>query len=178
MEHGHPLFHFVCWVLFSRSRCRMSDLSRSRWLVICLASVLSPAALAASPSAATGNTALRDTHWVLQTLEGQPLASTPAQPAAHLVLHAASQRLSGFAGCNTLRGRYTQRGTQLALTALASTRKACPPPQMQQEQRFIALLAAADAYRIEGQVLSLLQGETVRVTLKATNVKKSAVAKK
>ena len=79
-------------------------------------------------------------------------------------------------GCNKLRGRYTQRGTQLALTALATTRMACP--QIQQEQRFIELLGAADAYRIEGQVLSLLQGETVRITFKASPVKKLASAKK
>ena len=156
----------------------MSDLSRVRFrlLALCLACAISPAVLAAAPAAPTGNTALRDTHWVLQTLEDQPLTSEPGQPAVHLVLHAASQRLSGFAGCNTLRGRYTQRGTQLALTALASTRKTCP--QMQQEQRFIELLGAADAYRIEGQVLSLLQGTTVRATFKAVNMKKSASAKK
>lgn len=152
----------------------MSDLSRFRFrlLAICLASAISPAVLAVSPAAPTGNTALRNTHWVLQTLEGEPLASAPGQPVAHLVLHAASQRLSGFAGCNTLRGRYTQRGTQLALTALATTRKACP--QMQQEQRFIELLGAADAYRIEGQVLSLLQGTAVRATFKAVSAKTSA----
>ncbi len=156
----------------------MSDLLYRRVLVMCVAGALSPVVLAALPPAPTGNATLRDTHWVLQSLEGQPVASAPAQPAAHLVLHAASQRLSGFAVCNTLRGRYTQRGTQLALTALASTRKACTPPQMQQEQRFIELLGAANAYRVEGQVLSLLQGETVRITFKATDVKKSASEKK
>ena len=59
---------------------------------------------------------------------------------------------------------------------VASTRMACP--QMQQEQRFIELLGAADAYRIEGQVLSLLQGETVRITFKAISVKTPASAKK
>jgi len=154
----------------------MSDLSRFRLLALCMVGLCSPLALATSPPVPTGNTPLRDTHWVLQTVEGQPLAGDPAQPAPHLVLHAASQRLSGFAGCNTLRGRYTQRGTQLALTALASTRKACP--QMQQEQRFIQLLGAADAYRIEGQVLSLLQGETVRGTFKATHVTKSTSPRK
>jgi heat shock protein HslJ len=75
-----------------------------------------------------------------------------------------------------LRGRYTQRGTQLALTALATTRMACP--QMQQEQRFIELLGAADAYRIEGQVLSLLQGDKVRITFTATPDKKKLASPK
>lgn len=161
----------------------MSDLLYRRVLVMCVAGALSPFALssvvlAASPPAPTGNAPLRDTHWVLQSLEGQPVASAPALPTAHLVLHATSQRLSGFAGCNSLRGRYTQRGTQLAVSARASTRKACPAPQLQQEQRFIELLGAAEAYRVEGQVLSLLQGETVRITFKTTDVKKSANGKK
>jgi len=83
------------------------------------------------------------------------------------VLHAGTQHITGFAGCNHLRGRYTQRGTQLALSALASTRKACAQPQMRQEQRFIELLGAADAYRIEGRTLSLLQGDTVRLSFTA-----------
>ncbi|MBC7994086.1 MAG: META domain-containing protein [Rhizobacter sp.] len=142
----------------------MPDLLCSRWWTLCLASALSPAVLAATPAAPSGNSPLRDTRWTLQTLDGTVAASTGPQ-TTHLVLHSASQRLSGFAGCNTLRGRHTQRGTQLALTALASTRMACP--QMQQEQRFIELLGVANAYRIEGQVLSLLQGETVRITFKA-----------
>ena len=150
----------------------MSHLLCSRVLAICVAGALSPAVLA-TPS---GNPPLRDTRWALQALDGLPAAASDGQPAGHLVLHAASQRLSGFASCNKLRGRYTQRGTQLALTVVASTRMACP--QMQQEQRFIELLGAADAYRIEGQVLSLLQGETVRITFKAISVKTPASAKK
>ena len=153
----------------------MSDLLCFRLLTLCLAGALSPAALAAPPEAPGGNLPLRDTRWTLQTLEGATVVGTDPQPA-QLVLHADSQRLSGFAGCNTLRGRYTQRGTQIALTALASTRMACP--QVQQEQRFIQLLGAVTAYRIEGQVLSLLQGETVRITLAAKPAKKNPASPK
>ena len=36
------------------------------------------------------------------------------------------------------------------------TRRACPPAVMDQEQRFVAALAAARAYRQEGDVLLLL----------------------
>jgi putative lipoprotein len=153
----------------------MSDLLSSRLWTLCLASAISPAVWAASPAAPAGNAPLRDTQWTLQTLDGVPVTGAEAQPA-QLVLHAASQRLSGFAGCNTLRGRYTQRGTQLALTALATTRMACP--QLPQEQRFIELLGAATAYRVEGHVLSLLQGETVRITFTATPAKKRTASPK
>lgn len=138
----------------------MPELLSRRLLAICLIGFTLPAL--AAPAGASDNARLRDTRWAVQTLDGTPVLPAAAGPNLHLVLHARSQQLSGFAGCNRLRGRYTQRGTQLALKALSSTRMACP--QMQQEQRFLELLAAADAYRIEGQVLSLLQGDVVRVT--------------
>jgi len=142
----------------------------SRRSAMCLIAALWPVVASAAPpasAASAGNLRLRDTRWVLQSLNGAPVARLEQGAATHLVLHAASQHLSGFAGCNGLRGRYTQRGTQLALSALASTRKVCSPPLMQQEQRFIELLGSADAYRIEGQTLSLLQGEVVRLSFKA-----------
>lgn len=132
-----------------------------------LMAVVWPVLVSAAPAAPAGNTRLRDTRWVLQSLDGVPVKPPAQAAAAHLVLRAASQHLSGFTGCNSIRGRYTQRGTQLALSALASTRKACPAPLMQQEQRLFELLGTADAYRIEGRVLSLLQGETVRLSFTA-----------
>ncbi len=125
-------------------------------------------AAAATPPA-TANLKLRDTRWVLQTLDGTPAAPANKGAKVHLVLGSGSQHLSGFAGCNRIRGRYTQRGTQLVLKAISSTRRACP--QMAQEQRLIALLGVTDAYRIEGKVLSLMQGEAVRATFSAAGVK-------
>lgn len=136
-----------------------------RVLAICLAGALVPAQAATPSPAAANNAKLRDTHWVVQTLDGEPLPATASD--VHLVLHASDQHLSGFTGCNRLRGRYTQSGTQLVLKALSNTRMACSPGLMQQEQRLLESLGAADAYRIEGRVLSLLQGETVRITFKA-----------
>jgi len=150
--------------------CPMSELSLPRLLAIFLGTLLVPLSSMAAAPEPTGNASLHETHWVAQTLDGAPLAPGAA-PAAHLVLHARSQHLSGFAGCNRLRGRYTQRGTQIALSALSATRMACPAAQMQQEQQFMALLGSADAYRIEGRTLSLLQGDVVRVTFTATRSK-------
>jgi heat shock protein HslJ len=138
-----------------------------RLLAFCLIGIALPGlAAAADPNP---NAKLRDTHWVVQTLDGKPVLAAAESPGLHLVLQARSQHLSGFAGCNRFRGRYTQRGTQIALKALGSTRMACP--QMQQEQRFLELLAAVDAYRIEGSVLTLLEGDAVRVTFRTREPK-------
>lgn len=136
-------------------------------LVVALAPMLPVAAApaaASAPPASAGNAHLRDTRWTLQTLAGTPVARTGTRSTPQLVLGAGSQHLSGSGGCNRLRGRFTQRGTQLAFTAEAGTRMTCAPAVMQQEQQLLAVLAAVDGYRIEGRVLSLLQGEVVKAT--------------
>jgi len=144
---------------------------RSSLLSLALVAVLTAAVAAETPPAASApadNLRLPDTRWLLKTLEGGPVAAAENGKPLLLVLQARSQHLSAYAGCNPIRGRYTQRGTQLALKTLASTRMACAPEAMSQEQRFLRALAAIDGYRIEGRTLSLLQGEVVKATFSAT----------
>jgi heat shock protein HslJ len=126
-------------------------------------------ASAATPiDAAEPNARLRDTRWSLQTLDGQAaVTGGGSNTLPYLVLRAKSQHLEGSTGCNRVMGRYTQRGTELALKALGSTRMACASELMQQEQRLLDTLADTDSYRIEGRVLSLLKGDVVKVTFSA-----------
>ena len=49
--------------------------------------------------------------------------------------------VSGDASCNRYTGSYTQDEDTLTFTPLATTRKACPPALMDQEQKFLAVLA-------------------------------------
>ncbi|MBL0728891.1 META domain-containing protein [Piscinibacter sp. HJYY11] len=144
-------------------------------LLLCglLASVTSapwaaPASASAAGATAFGNVALRDTRWALQTLDGAPVAAAGARGPVQLTLRSTSQHLTGFAGCNTLRGRYTQRGTSIALKPLATTRMACAPEVMEQEARLLQALASIDSYRIEGRQLSLMQADVVKLTFQAT----------
>jgi len=133
-----------------------------------LAALAAAASFAAEPAPAV-NAPLHDTHWKLQALDGAA-ASAPGR-RAELTLHTSPQHLSGFGGCNRLTGRYTQRGTELAVSALGSTRMACSAAKMQQEQSLIQALGEIDAYRIEGPVLSLMQGDKVRITFQKTSAK-------
>jgi heat shock protein HslJ len=126
--------------------------------------LLSTAAWAAPPSP---NAELRNTRWALQTLDGEAHANAGRSGDVHVVLNGKTQQLAGFAGCNRVKGRFVQRGTELALSPVASTRMACPDATLQREARFMQALSSIDAFRIEGDVLSLLQGETVRATLRA-----------
>jgi heat shock protein HslJ len=148
----------------------MSHFLFKRAMVLCATACMAPALWAAPASAPAGaNTRLRDTHWTLASLGGAATDTTTAgsRTEPHLVLKSSSQHLIGFAGCNRLRGRFTQRGTQLALKPIATTRMACASALMQQEERYLQTLASIDSYRIEGQLLSLMQGDVVKATFRA-----------
>jgi heat shock protein HslJ len=65
--------------------------------------------------------------------------------------------VSGKSGCNTYNGPYTVTGNQIKIGPLASTMMACSDPAgiMDQEQQYLAALATAATYQIEGNVLEL-----------------------
>ena len=83
-------------------------------------------------------------------------ASGPPTGVESDVSLTAEGEVQGRGGCNGFRGRYTLDGVTLTLGPIASTRRACPPPQMQQETRFFAALEATRAFRIEDGRLLLL----------------------
>lgn len=51
--------------------------------------------------------------------------------------------LAGLAGCNAYSGHYTLEGSNLTMSPLISTRKACAPALMNQEAAFLAALQHA-----------------------------------
>jgi heat shock protein HslJ len=114
--------------------------------------VEAPPATAPAPSA---DEPLINTAWKLTHLGDEPVLTTADQRAAHIVLHADSARVSGFAGCNQLAGTYQAAGTALTFGPLATTRMACPTT-MAAETAFLAALGEARAWRIVGDQLDLL----------------------
>jgi uncharacterized lipoprotein YbaY/heat shock protein HslJ/uncharacterized lipoprotein NlpE involved in copper resistance len=102
---------------------------------------------------------LKDTDWKLIELDGRPVAMAAAQQReARITLADAGARVFGFCGCNNLIGAYVLDGGALRFTQLAGTMMACPPPLMALESQLHQALRATDAYRIDGQRLSLLAG--------------------
>jgi heat shock protein HslJ len=65
--------------------------------------------------------------------------------------------VSGSAGCNRYSGRYRLRGSQLSIGRLTQTEMACRQPDgvMEQEQRYLRLLAAAQSYQVVGPGLRI-----------------------
>ena len=57
---------------------------------------------------------------------------------------------AGSALCNTYTAGYTIGGEGMAIGKSVSTRKACPPALMIQEQTFLAFLEAVDRFEIGG----------------------------
>jgi len=62
-------------------------------------------------------------------------------------------------GCNQLIGRYENDGDVLTFAAAASTMMACPPPLDPQERNLRDVLSRTATIQLEGQGLSLLDGD-------------------
>jgi heat shock protein HslJ len=97
--------------------------------------------------------------WRAESIKGSAIAGTAP------MLSIAGGRLSGSGGCNRIMGSADLSGDRISFRGIASTRMACPPPAMAQEQNFLAALAATRAFRVEGRRLILVDqagAETVR----------------
>ncbi|MBL4808463.1 MAG: META domain-containing protein [Phycisphaerales bacterium] len=94
------------------------------------------------------------TNWIVTTIEGQaPLPNTSLW-----IRFQDHTWLSGSAGCNHLSASYNRQGIDgLKITQTATTKMHCAQPQgtMQQESRFLHLLANIDAYHAEPNTLTL-----------------------
>jgi len=90
--------------------------------------------------------------WTLVEMDGQPL---PPELDAPLI-HFETDRVRGFAGCNrfTAPVQETSPG-QIDIGAAAAEKKACPPPQMELEQKFLKQLDAVSGYGYQAGQLAL-----------------------
>lgn len=96
----------------------------------------------AAPSAVT------DTRWRVEDIDG-----ARADAASSTLQFQGADKISGSTGCNRYSAPVTLTGDGLQIGPVIATRKACPPPLMQQEQRFTAALAAAHRYTVDERYL-------------------------
>jgi heat shock protein HslJ len=89
--------------------------------------------------------------WQVTTFAGQtPLADHPITFEFDT-----EGNIAGDASCNRFGGTCAIEGNTIETGPLRSTRRACEPEIMQQEQKFLALLAAATAWSMDGDDLIL-----------------------
>jgi polar amino acid transport system substrate-binding protein len=109
---------------------------------------------------------LRDTSWVLTTINGQPAIPE----AVALLSFGASNDLNGSGGCNTFSGRYTANAGSITISDLQASLAFCPePPGLQaQEEAFFNALRQAASYELpDANTLIIRNGageETLRFT--------------
>lgn len=115
-----------------------------------------PITQAATPAAMQG---IRDVDWKLVQLDGQPVGIINGKPLT-LRLTVADNRVTGFAGCNTFSGGFSQTSDRLTFTPLAMTRMACAEGQLT-ENKYAVVLTGARTYRWTARSLELLDGTTV-----------------
>jgi len=92
------------------------------------------------------------TEWQLAQMDGQPLASGVKPPVIHFEING----VRGFAGCN----RFTAPVKEVSpgviqVGAVAATKMACPPEQMDLEQKFLAALGKVSGYTFMAGQLAL-----------------------
>lgn len=106
---------------------------------------------------------LPGTMWLAVAIDGAPAADYPASTLSF----PSSTEIAGSGGCNRFSGTLGIAGQQLAIGPLATTRKMCPPPVMQQETAFLRALGASTNYQSTGEFLTLSDAtghETLRLS--------------
>ena len=95
---------------------------------------------------------LRNTHWNLIELEGQPLLD-----GTKITLDVYSNNIKGFSGCNTYRssGEVVIEKGHFHIQETARTTKDCQADILRQESKFIELLAQARSYKLTDNRLYL-----------------------
>ncbi|GMW05288.1 MAG: META domain-containing protein [Gammaproteobacteria bacterium] len=71
-------------------------------------------------------------------------------------------QVSGSAGCNTFQAPYSSDGNRVQIGPAVTTRRACAESLMTQEQEFLAALASATTWSIDGNVLDMHRADEER----------------
>ncbi|SEW04649.1 META domain-containing protein [Kaistella antarctica] len=122
-------------------------------LALALAAIVTscaPVSNTVTPTAETINK-----KWELISLEGREI--TTSKPV--FIDFDANNKITGFAGCNTLNGNYmVKNGTQINFTQVASTRMMCAPYDMNVEKEVMDVLKTADNFTLNNGQLMLNVG--------------------
>jgi putative lipoprotein len=109
-------------------------------------------------SAPMADANLVGTRWRLRTLHGARVTPGKRPPFFQLSEESDGTRVFGSGGCNTLRGPCELGSDTLGFGQLATTRMACPEPEMELETGFLRALESMKGYEIQGTWL-ILSGE-------------------
>ena len=101
---------------------------------------------------------ITEKYWKLKTLAGKEVKMVENQKREiHFILKTENDRVTGFAGCNTINGEYTlEEGNRIKFGKMASTRMFCPNTD---EASVLKVFNTVDNYTIKDDILSLNVGK-------------------
>lgn len=115
--------------------------------------------VAEAPVAPATTITLEGTRWDLVELNGAAVVIGADMDTIQFRLNATDSMANGNAGCNNFFGPYHRKGADgLSFGSLGSTMKACP--DMSTEQTLHTALPKVDRFKLEGEMLTLLQDST------------------
>ena len=129
--------------------------AKARLGVICLISLVLAACSAShrkaeSPPVSPPPADLLEGTWLAKAIGGETVVT--GQPTLHFT---SDGRANGSGGCNSFTGPVSIDGDAMAFGPLASTRKACLPALLDQEQKFFIALAGVRSFHLDGEQLTL-----------------------
>jgi heat shock protein HslJ len=95
------------------------------------------------------------------------IVGTPVLAGTTVSLDFQNGKLSGSGTCNRFNASYTNENGHLTIGSVVSTRMACEPTSMQQEQRFFQALSRVTAQRVAGTRLEMLADDQTTVVIAA-----------
>ena len=113
--------------------------------------------------AAAGGRMLQSPAGATDSLDGgwrvKSIAGAPVPDGVTVTMEfGADGRVAGRSGCNRYTGSFAHAGDTLKLSQLAGTRMACPPPQMDVEQRFFSAAGQVTGVRLSDNRELVLSG--------------------
>ena len=103
---------------------------------------------------------ITEKYWKLKTLDGKEVTMKKNQEREiFFTLKTQDNRVTGFAGCNSLSGEYSlEKGNKISFKNVAVTMKMCPDVDVN-ESDFLEVFELADNYTISEDVLTLNIGK-------------------
>jgi heat shock protein HslJ len=86
---------------------------------------------------------------------GQQAVVSPVAGSVITATFTADGAVSGSTGCNDYNGTYALDGTNLVVSQVVSTKKACEQPLMDQEQQYLTALQTPTSVETSGGVVTL-----------------------
>jgi heat shock protein HslJ len=129
---------------------------------------ISSTELAERPAAASEDPGkvLEGGPWLLLEVNGAIVQLPAGERQPSLLFLRQERRMKGYSGCNEFSGSIDLRGGALTFGVLASTRRACGGPAGDVEQAFFVALSKVRGWRMDRQILLLIDGDQVLARLR------------